>query len=595
MVRGFTKIRHKMLLAMVVLVVVSLTLQSQMTHERALQVVNAQSRALTSRTLSLGAQRISDSIREAGRIFQSAYLNEAFRDHLSALVREPATVSSSVRVASLQSVLLSLVSSRTSVFSIIYVDSRGNVTYCTRDEAGHYPSVERSPLPEDYRALLAAADWTRGVRLLPTQRHMAMKNRNNSELPYVYTIARKIVNTEAQYRPAGVMYITVTLDDLYTLAQSMEPADGMRTYLLDQVQRVVFDSTGQLQGGTLPWEPPVDGVESIELDHIRYLPTQTAVEGTPWRLLSLIPEAASEAAASEVSNTILKVAAIALLLAVLLATLLSRAVTLPLERLTQAMVGTGLSTLGARVPVVGRDETAQLSKAYNTLLGNMEDAIDREYRLKLEKRNAQLSLLQAQLNPHFLDNVLQSISSIALIRGVPEINTMAKSLGRLLHASIKAKGNTATLAQEMDYVQSYLDIQSIRFGDRISVRVVVPPELMDTVLPRMTLQPMVENAITHGLENRQEKGSLLVCCSEEGSALIVEVTDNGQGIPPQQLLLLRERIEKADQSAEGIGLPNLYARLKLLYGDRATLTIESEWSVGTCVRVSLPLERRVQP
>lgn len=595
MVRGFTKIRHKMLLAMVILVVASLTLQSQMTHEKTLQVVNAQSRTLNSRTLLLGAQRIGDSIGEAGRIFQSAYLNEAFRDHLSALVRVPATVSSSARISSLQSVLLSLVSSRTSVFSIIYVDSLGNVTYCTRDEAGHYPSVERSPLPEDYRTLLTAKDWTRGVRLLPTQRHMAMKNRKSGDLPYVYTIARKIVNTEAQYRPAGVMFITVGLDELYTLAQHMEPADGVRTYLLDQDQRVIFDSAGQLQGDVLPWNPPEEGVESIELDHIRYLPAQIAVEGTPWRLLSLIPEAASEAAASEVSNTILNVAGISLLLAVLLATLLSRAVTLPLERLTKAMVGTGLSTLGTRVPVVGRDETAQLSTAFNTLLGNMEDAIDREYRLKLEKRNAQLSLLQAQLNPHFLDNVLQSISSIALIRGVAEINIMAKSLGRLLHASIKAKGNTTTLAQELEYVQSYLAIQSIRFGDRISVRMAVPPELADAIVPRMIVQPMVENAITHGLENRQEKGSLLLCCSEEGSSLVMEVTDNGQGISPEQLLQLQERIEKGDQTAEGIGLPNLYARLKLLYGDRATLTIESEWEVGTCVRVSLPLERGTQP
>lgn len=582
------KIRYKVLLMMVLLLAFSLTVQSQLTHQKALEVVQRQSRTLISSTLTLGAQHISDTTREIDRIFQSAYLSSTFREYLSIQARNPNELSSPSCIASLQSVFLSLIGSRSTVYSIIYVDALQNVTYCTRDEAGHFRGI--SALPEQYSKLMAQHNWKSGMKLLTTQRHINTKNQSASTLPYVYTLARRIVNTEAQYRPAGFMFINVELTDMQSLSKSMLSMPESRIFVLDNNTNVIFDSRCELLGLAFPWALPAN--ETFQIDNINYLAINTGINGTSWSILYLVPTAYSEMEATSVSQTIVLVALGAMCLAILLATLLSRAITHPLEQLTHTMVTMNLLSLETRVPVHGRDETAQLSLAFNHLLEKLQDAIYQEYRLKLENREAQLKLLQAQLNPHFMDNVLQSISSIALIRGVNEINVMAKSLGRLLHISIKEKKVTTTLSNEIDHVNNYLAIQSIRFGDRLRVTIDVPEQLMNAIVPRIILQPMVENAITHGLECRQEGGDLLLRCVKAENHLLLEVTDNGQGIQPQQLSELRKRILINEQGENGIGLPNLYARLKLLYGNDATLFIESEWDIGTSVQVLIPWEVR---
>lgn len=578
------KIRYKVLLMMILLVSLSLALQGQVTHQKALQVVQGQTQSLVSQTLLLGARQIAGSIRDTDRIFQSAYLSANFRDYLKALVREPENLSAPHRVSALQSVFLPLTGSRANVYSIIYVDPYGHVTYCTRDEAGHAEGT--ASLPESYRGVMEEAGWESGIRLLPTQRHMALKNHRGGGLPYVYTIARRIVNTEAQYRPAGWMFVTVALDELYTLSAGMSSAPQTRIFLLDFAGNVIFDSAGNLQSQVFPWEDTA----TLAVDGADFLLTKADVGETGWTLLCLVPEAYSEAAAESVSQSILQVVLASLCLAILLATLLSRAITGPLEQLTQTMSQVSLSSLDTRAAVHGRDETAQLSRAFNLLLNQLQEAIAHEYQLKLENKEAQLRLLQAQLNPHFMANVLQSISSLALIHAVSEVNVMAKSLGRLLNASIKAKGSTAPLGQELENVNNYLAIQGIRFGDRLHVTLDVPQALLTAIVPRIVLQPMVENALIHGFENRPEKGELLIRCAQEEQSLVLEVTDNGQGMDPERLQALWERIHGNAPNGGGIGLPNLYARLQLLYGGGAELRIESEWDIGTSVQVKIPLE-----
>ncbi len=584
-----SRIRYRVLLTMILLALLSLFIQSQITHRQALAVIQDQSRDAVRSTLTIAAQQISDSVFENNRIFQSAYLNPRFRDYLKKLVHDPSKLSDTQTVTALQSVFLSLIGSRTNIFSIIYVDPLNNVTYCSRDEAGHL--ISTSNLPPQYQVLLKDSQWESDLMLLPTALHMPMKNHDADNLPYVFSVARKIVNTESQFRPAGTMFITIDPSYLFPLFDALKISADTRIYLLNSDSQIIFDSDNAMLGETFAYEI-ADGPEpSVTIGSQSFIPMTQAIEGINWSLLYLVPSEYSNDAASSISQTITLIMFVLFCFVIIAAILLSHAISHPLENLSAAMRSIDINSLSTRVPYKGTDEIAQLSASFNSLLDKLEDSIAQEYQLKLENKSAQLRLLQAQLNPHFLSNVLQSISSIALIRGVDEINVMAKSLGKMMHTSIKSKGTYATLREEIAHAESYLAIQSIRFGDRLRTTLDIPASLMDVRVPRIILQPMVDNAITHGLEQCPDMGVLYLQCSQEGDHLRIEVTDNGQGIEPDALADLMERIQSNTQTTDGIGLPNLYARLRLLYGGRFTFHMESEIHDGTTVVLTIPLER----
>ncbi|MFH1880643.1 MAG: sensor histidine kinase [Bacillota bacterium] len=584
-----SRIRYRVLLTMILLALLSLFIQSQITHRQALAVIQDQSRDAVRSTLTIAAQQISDSVFENNRIFQSAYLNPRFRDYLKTLAHDPATLSDTQTVTALQSVFLSLIGSRTNIFSIIYVDPQNNVTYCSRDEAGHLTGT--SNLPPQYQALLSDSQWESDLMLLPTARHMLMKHHAADNLPYVFAVARKIVNTESQFRPAGTMFITIDPSYLYPLFDALKISADTRIYLLNSDSQIIYDSDNAMLGEAFAYEIADGSDPSVTIDNQSFIPMRQAIEGSNWSLLYLVPSEYSNDAASSISQTITLIVLALFCFVIVAAILLSYAISRPLENLSVAMRSIDINSLSTRVPCRGTDEIAQLSASFNTLLDKLEDSIAQEYKLKLENKSAQLRLLQAQLNPHFLSNVLQSISSIALIRGVDEINVMAKSLGKMMHTSIKSKGTYATLKEEITHVESYLAIQSIRFGNRLRTTLDIPASLLDVRVPRIILQPMVDNAITHGLEQSPDTGVLYLQCSQEGDNLRIEVTDNGQGIEPDALSDLIERIRSNTQTTDGIGLPNLYARLRLLYGDRFTFHMESEKHDGTTVVLTIPLER----
>ena len=282
-----------------------------------------------------------------------------------------------------------------------------------------------------------------------------------------------------------------------------------------------------------------------------------------------------------------------LLFAVILAALFSRLLSRPLEHMANAMNRVDSEHLTVRVPVHGQDEVAQMGRSFNALMDRLQAAIENEYLLTIRQKEAILRALQAQLNPHFLYNALQSISSMASLHNVPQIDTIAHSLGCLLRYTIQDASLVSTVREESDHVRHYLAIQKIRFGERLHVQIDIPEHVMEYRLPRVFLQPLVENSIVHGLEARSEQGNLMIGIWLDGEMLHIEVSDDGCGIRPEEMQRLRAQFVQNEipTKAKGIGLANLHSRLCLLYGDRAEIQIETEVGIGTSIIVMLPAER----
>ncbi len=209
---------------------------------------------------------------------------------------------------------------------------------------------------------------------------------------------------------------------------------------------------------------------------------------------------------------------------------------------------------------------------------------ERELRvLELEQRltTARLSALQMQLNPHFLFNALQGISTL-MYRDVDSADSLLIKLSELLrHALDRAHEQRVTLADELAFLDRYLALEQMRFGERLRVEKEISPDSLAALVPNLVLQPLVENAIQHGLEPQIRAGKIHIEAKIHGDKLVLRVTDNGRGL--------------ADTAVPGIGTTNTITRLRQLYGARASFTLERIAQGGTCARVELPLDTRKIP
>ena len=225
--------------------------------------------------------------------------------------------------------------------------------------------------------------------------------------------------------------------------------------------------------------------------------------------------------------------------------------------------------------------------------GHTQARLIEEIKVRTELEEAlkfmELKALQSQVNPHFLFNTLTTMAGLALFEGAEETNSLLQALSRLLRYSLRRIGQSVTLSEELSNVKDYLAIQRVRFGERIGITINVEDGVLAAQIPVLTLQPIVENAIIHGLESR-EKGHLSLIGYKQADSITIEVVDDGSGITPERLAEIREsRVDHSGRGhTTGIGIGNVHKRLQHFFGSTCELNISSEPSKGTCVALTVP-------
>lgn len=219
--------------------------------------------------------------------------------------------------------------------------------------------------------------------------------------------------------------------------------------------------------------------------------------------------------------------------------------------------------------------------------------------IRLSNRQAQYLALQNQINPHFLYNTLEAIRGEALSEGLENIAAITEALATFFRYTISNMDNLVTLEEELCNAENYFAIQNYRFGDRISMAVEIQPgseDSRDYLIPKLTLQPIIENAIIHGLEHQVGPGRVAVGITSNGERLLIEVTDDGVGMTEPQLNAINDRLNQGEASGGeeekgrgGIALGNVDNRIKLLFGEQYGLRISSIKGYGTRVEITLPV------
>lgn len=267
----------------------------------------------------------------------------------------------------------------------------------------------------------------------------------------------------------------------------------------------------------------------------------------------------------------------------------SRQLFQPIWSLNNAMAAVEEGELDVRVEVTGTDEISQLSGRFNRMTQRLKENLEDSVRQQQELGEAQIRMMQAQLNPHFLYNTLDTLKWLGKINRVPEVATISADLADILRSSISG-GEFVALREETELLERYVEIQSLRFPGKFQYTADIPEELLDVPVPKLMLQPLVENAIIHGFEDGSH-GHIQVSARRQGEELELTVRDDGCGMSRESMERFLSR--KGPQGGRHFGLYNVDAILRLHYGpDRGLAFLPTGEGKGTCIRVRLPISGR---
>ncbi len=265
--------------------------------------------------------------------------------------------------------------------------------------------------------------------------------------------------------------------------------------------------------------------------------------------------------------------------------LLSRHLSQPVQTLSHAMGEVERGDFSVQIQSSREDELGKLSNSFNRMVAEYQANLNRSIKRQKELNETQLRMMQAQLNPHFLYNTLDTMKWLGVAHHVPQVAALATDLSTILRASI-SQDEMVTLAQELELVERYTAIQSIRFEDRFTCEIEVAEEFQSCLVPKLVLQPLVENAILHGVSDLRE-GYIKLWAERQEEKLVISVSDNGCGMSMEMV----EKLNSLDKRIMGghLGLYNVDSIIRLHFGDTYGITARSVFGEGSCVSVCLPV------
>ncbi|WP_051251507.1 sensor histidine kinase [Paenibacillus harenae] len=455
------------------------------------------------------------------------------------------------------------------------------------EEGRNLFNMKQALTTEWYQRLMASKDKAVG---LPSSYFQS-----GTDKPFV-TIARKIVNNINYPDMIGLLLVDVHQSNLERILSSANSVKESYSFLLTGRGELVAGST-RLPGsgaafeawpGSLTAETENDGLLRATLAGKPIFYMAKEVPGTDWRMTTVIPESSI---VSEVNRLRLQFFIQAMLLvtvAYACAYYISVSITRRVSRLVMRMKRVQDGDLNSIIPNKDKDEIGELIENYNFMLRRIASLVQEQYQTGQDLKSAELKALQSQINPHFLYNTLDLINWLSQKNKVQEIRSVTLALANFYKFSLNKGRDISTLDYELRHISSYVQIQNIRFRNGIELRIEVDPELLRHTIPKITLQPLVENAILHGLLEKPEKGGVITIRGwlEQREAMLV-IEDNGAGMPQDRL---RNIISGSPISERGshYAIRNIRERLRLVYGDSFRLEFSSTEGEGTRVLIAFP-------
>lgn len=413
--------------------------------------------------------------------------------------------------------------------------------------------------------------------------------------------ARTIYDKDS-FQELGLLAFKMRTEYFSELCQGMLNDDIYSISVIDQNGAEIIHAGGvrfSLTGTLLERIPGASGtvIDNQQEALINYI----SFFEPDWTVISYTPLDVLYRESNRIRSWMVWLSIISVSLLSLLSVLVSYDFLIPIKQLMKAMEAVDEEGGMKQLKEDRKDEFGVLIQNFNRMTERIRKLIKWGYKEELMRREAQIKALQAQINPHFLFNTLDSINWMAQMNGVKEISQMVTSLAYIMNASMGRENKLITLREELNYIEHYMRILKFRFGEKVNLRVDFSGEILDFRMPRLLIQPLVENSIHHGIEKRKElkRGFVYLKGYFDQGTAVIEVIDNGIGLPEARVEALNRRFEtlqvveppaRDQQERKSLGLENVCSRVKLYYGDEYGITVKSRQGYYTRVILKAPAD-----
>ncbi|GKU84481.1 sensor histidine kinase [Niallia sp. NCCP-28] len=398
----------------------------------------------------------------------------------------------------------------------------------------------------------------------------------------------------------GFLSIDINLSKIDGIANRLYTKNEEEFYIMDEKGVIIYSSDEHEEGkqNKEKWYKQVkkmNNQKSLEWKDDNFsgvlIFDQFPVQHKNWSIVKKVPyDVIYKSARSTALNNI-AIGFVSLVIVLITTMIISFKITAPIKVLIDNMKKVEKGEFKADFDSLGNDEIGKLGEHFKLMIAKINELIDREYKLEIENKASQLRVLRSQINPHFLYNSLQSIGTLALKSKATQVYSLLTALSSIMRYSMNMKEDIVPLTAEIKHVKSYLLLQKQRFDDQFNFDISIDKEGTELFIPKMILQPIVENTFKHGFLEHKADSYIYIEVLVKDQQIICTVKDNGNGINEQELKIIRQELEtgsSAKKGRESIGLKNIHDRLAIYYKNQAEMTIESIENEGFTVRICMP-------
>ncbi|EFM10501.1 multi-sensor signal transduction histidine kinase [Paenibacillus curdlanolyticus YK9] len=490
------------------------------------------------------------------------------------------------------------------------MDSRDDlVSIALFDDQGHLLRNHPS-LPVRSSSHVSQQSWFHSALRVPDHLSFSLphvQNLYSGTYKWVVSMSKGITVMHEGKPMNVVLLVDINFKKINQLSSRISLGKKGYVYIIDEgAGNIVFHPQQQLIYMGLRNESVEQALTSVasytdESDGVKRLNTVKSVQNIGWKVVGVSYLDEIMTTRQEVNQYMVRVVAVVLIMAILISMLLAAMLTRPIRRMGVTMKAVERGDFEVELPIQGPLEVVQLSSRFNLMLDKIRQLMKQIVFEQESKRKYELEALQAQINPHFLYNTLNSVVRMVGMSKNEDVITMITSLSKLFRISLSKGKTTILVREELEHARHYLTIQQMRFKRKFEFTIEADEEALSCQTLKLVLQPLIENAIVHGIEYMVDEGLIQIRATVEDGLLVLAVADNGIGMSPQKLASILDRTDLNAARAEaspletsagsGVAVHNVHDRIQLYYGAQYGLAYESEQEEGTTVRISMPIVR----
>lgn len=408
----------------------------------------------------------------------------------------------------------------------------------------------------------------------------------------VFSMSKAVVDSGTK-EIKGVILIDIKLDAIKEIIENSKPGTAGFVYVMDSNKEIVYTPVNNtVYRIKNEWIEEINNEIIIKnINGENYQLTKFKSKYTGWETIGVFPESESLRVIEYIKYSSLIIAIVALIIAEMLVVVFTKSIVKPMYKLKQLMKRAQEGDLTVSFNAKYNDEVGELGNSFNNMVKEINNLINLVQKEEKSKRIAEMNVLQAQIKPHFMYNTLDTIRWMAEEHNEEDIVEIIEAFTNLLRISLSKGKEMISVKDELNHVQSYLIIQKIRYEDKLDYEIQFDENILEYQLIKLILQPLVENAIYHGIKEKRGNGKILITGKIEGNMLCFTVSDNGKGMEEEVLNKINKMLTKSGENKIeiGYGIFNVNERIRIIYGEEYGLKYKSVYGEGTIVELRHPI------